>query len=441
MPAKSAHATRSDRSNQRGSTSERSPSNLTTRTETTPQRANKENRADQVDQFSEELSGPGARSSIHDTAPVTESKMATPHEPTIQQLKTVPVLASLFEEIGPLSDGLTINSKIGENQSTLLHVAVQKNDLEAVYYLLKYGADTNAVDKDAKSALHYAVARPNFDATVLLVEHGADINLQDSSGTSVIDYVRNTKQQLDLEYKSVRGLRSQNTRRFNVTKKMLPFLNLQSNQPGTPITTSQGSYVRPLGVNRLDRIKIPTLAVIETQQDQEAVTQGPELDIHEIDGSSGGTDKVATQRSPETPIHAEIEACINAYANMGDFFKNAELVGFDLTKGVNQPLTGFDDGNLLQLACTTEDIKAVKVLLRFGANINHVNTNHESVLDLAVSTANVQLVNDLLSTSLIVPISTENLQQTLGLLDTKIVEEPDSKAILTNERVSKCQAF
>lgn len=54
-----------------------------------------------------------------------------------------------------MNSGAQVDSKT-QNVITPLFVAVEKNELDFVHFLLNSGADINAVDEDGKSVMHVA---------------------------------------------------------------------------------------------------------------------------------------------------------------------------------------------------------------------------------------------------------------------------------------------
>ncbi len=67
-----------------------------------------------------------------------------------------------------------INQK-DEFGNTAMHIAVDKNRMDIVKYLISKGADVNARDKDGRTPLYYLEMRPNEDLEDLLKKHGATI--------------------------------------------------------------------------------------------------------------------------------------------------------------------------------------------------------------------------------------------------------------------------
>ena len=71
-----------------------------------------------------------------------------------------------------LDKGANINS-VTDNNSTLLHLAIQRNEKELIRFLVARGANLNEEDVFGKTPLIYAIQTKQADVVQLLLEHGA----------------------------------------------------------------------------------------------------------------------------------------------------------------------------------------------------------------------------------------------------------------------------
>lgn len=72
-------------------------------------------------------------------------------------------------------------------KATLLHDAVQHDQLEAAAYLLSQGADVNALTDDRLTPLHMAAQNGDVPDIELLLAHHATINPVDAKGWTPLD--------------------------------------------------------------------------------------------------------------------------------------------------------------------------------------------------------------------------------------------------------------
>lgn len=80
-----------------------------------------------------------------------------------------------------LEIGADINVKIGFNDDTLLHVAVNNRDLACCKLLLKNGANVNETNSYGCSPMHYSAFYGFTEISELFKKYGADMELKDSS--------------------------------------------------------------------------------------------------------------------------------------------------------------------------------------------------------------------------------------------------------------------
>jgi ankyrin repeat protein len=73
----------------------------------------------------------------------------------------------------------SVNARGFGRKETPLHVALRKGQVEIVWVLLKYGADTEARDYYDYSPLEHASREGHAELAQVLLEHGADANSQD----------------------------------------------------------------------------------------------------------------------------------------------------------------------------------------------------------------------------------------------------------------------
>ncbi len=87
-----------------------------------------------------------------------------------------------------------------DNYMTPLHLAINKGSDVIVKTLIKNGADVNIVGEFEQTPLHLAVICGNLKLTKLLISSGADVSLVDEKNLSVLDYAKDEKNNVLIEY-------------------------------------------------------------------------------------------------------------------------------------------------------------------------------------------------------------------------------------------------
>lgn len=102
------------------------------------------------------------------------------------RIHSEPLNKETVEEM--LSLGAGINDRTLEGRG-LLHIAVEKNDIAFVDYLLKKNVNPNIKDNSGKAPIHLIKSGENdIDIASLLMKHGADVNASDEEGNLPVHY-------------------------------------------------------------------------------------------------------------------------------------------------------------------------------------------------------------------------------------------------------------
>ena len=91
-----------------------------------------------------------------------------------------------------VKNGAVINYK-DDNNTRLLNIAVDTNNLDMVSFLLDKGARVNGKDASGKTPLILAASKGYFDIAKTLLDSGARMHSSDSDGLSAIDYAIKNK--------------------------------------------------------------------------------------------------------------------------------------------------------------------------------------------------------------------------------------------------------
>ena len=87
-----------------------------------------------------------------------------------------------------LEAGAEVCESDSENEERqAIHYAALANNHTAVYYLLKYGAETDVQDEEGNTPLHLAAKYGNLAATRVLLKAGAALHLTNAEGQTALD--------------------------------------------------------------------------------------------------------------------------------------------------------------------------------------------------------------------------------------------------------------
>jgi ankyrin repeat protein len=89
-----------------------------------------------------------------------------------------------------------------DSYMTPLHISVTKGNIKAIKKLIKNGADVNMVGEFEQTPLHLAVICGNLKMAKVLIKNGADILLVDEKNLSVLDYAKDEKNNIIIDYLS-----------------------------------------------------------------------------------------------------------------------------------------------------------------------------------------------------------------------------------------------
>ena len=84
-----------------------------------------------------------------------------------------------------------LDSTRNEEGKTLLHLAVEEDDISLVEYLLDKGVKVNVYDLHGDTPLHYAIRKGYTNLSQILIKNGADVNAKNSNGQTPIFYAVN----------------------------------------------------------------------------------------------------------------------------------------------------------------------------------------------------------------------------------------------------------
>ena len=84
--------------------------------------------------------------------------------------------------------GRDVNQRFERYDQTALHIAAEKNLLEAAKWLINEGADLEARDWIGKTPLHRAAMEHSVDVARLLISRGAKVNAKSEGGSTPLHF-------------------------------------------------------------------------------------------------------------------------------------------------------------------------------------------------------------------------------------------------------------
>lgn len=91
---------------------------------------------------------------------------------------------------------------VDSDGNTALHIAIQRNNIDMLNFLLNKGINAQAVNKKRETSIHLAVLEGRTTQTVitLLLNRGVDINAVNQEGESALDYALREKDEKTAEF-------------------------------------------------------------------------------------------------------------------------------------------------------------------------------------------------------------------------------------------------
>lgn len=121
---------------------------------------------------------------------------------------------------------------IEQGSPSLLHRAIERDDLETTILLLRWGANINRRNKSSYTPLMVAVERRNILIVKLLLEHGADLTAKSNSGVSAA-YLSHGSAELTRILDDARFLKGPHI--DNTTEEEAPAPSVTKGLPRAPI--------------------------------------------------------------------------------------------------------------------------------------------------------------------------------------------------------------
>lgn len=295
------------------------------------------------------------------------------------------------------------------NGDTALHIATKNGDIAIVKMLVDAKCDINAVDENGATALVFAAKIGNKNLVEYFIEKGADIQKTDCYGKTYKDYYAPDK---ETEKRAENPIEEK--RKISI-----------GNNAGRKYAVVFGSSKDPViqAVKDRNRSKLESL-----------IAEGQGLDTPDSFGNtalmyavnmqniylincllSNGANASASNIYGQTPLHCAVSklnasivsmlcsagAEINAFDNdrnsplvVAIKFKSAKIMSNLLDLGAD-PYIRFNGNNALTYICSNDDCDMARIFLNkvSSFDINWVNENGQTALDIAKERKNISLQN------------------------------------------------
>lgn len=295
------------------------------------------------------------------------------------------------------------------NGNTALHIATKNGDITIVKMLVDAKCDINAVDENGATALVLAAKIGNKNLVEYFIENGADIQKTDCYGKTYKDYYAPDK---ETEKRAENPVEE---------KRKISIGNTAGRKYAIVFGSSKDSVIQ--AVKDRNRSKLESL-----------ITEGQGLDTPDSFGNTAlmyavnmqnvylincllanGANASASNIYGQTPLHCAVSklnesivsmlcsagAEINAFDNdrnsplvVAIKFRSPKIMSNLLDLGAD-PYIRFNGNNALTYICGNDDYEMARILLNkvSSFDINWVNENGQTALDIAKERKNISLQN------------------------------------------------
>lgn len=293
--------------------------------------------------------------------------------------------------------------------STALHIATKNSDVAIVKMLVDAKCDINAVDENGATALVLAAKRGDKNLVEYFIEKGADVQKTDFYGKTYKDYYAPDK---ETEKRAENPVEE---------KRKISIGNNAGRKYAVIFGSSQDSVIQ--AVKDRNRSKLESL-IAEGQGLDTPDSFGNTALMYAVNMENGylincllanGANASASNIYGQTPLHcavSKLNASIismlcsaGAGINMIDNDRNSPLVvaiKFRSPKIMSNlldlgadPYIRFNGNNALTYICGNDDYEMARILLNkvSSFDINWVNENGQTALDIAKERKNISLQN------------------------------------------------
>jgi ankyrin repeat protein len=276
-----------------------------------------------------------------------------------------------------------------DSKGTLLHTAVEVNEINTAEILLRYGASVDSLDDFQRTPLSIAAEFGRLDMVTLLLRHGADVNARD----------------LDLETPAMKAAKQGYDKIVHELKKAGADFTIQDvlgrTALGHGVTGDNPAVLMHLLEDRYslhqhdeDGELYSVIAFFNSSTRMRTYILNTDLDLTAHTKTKGNLfHGLADQGSKRFVKHAlrRVPACdvvrllnirsepANSALYVAAKFGSVDIISMFLDAGADIEFEGGQFGTPLMVACEAGNIETVRLLVRRGAKISYSRGSHESI--------------------------------------------------------------
>ncbi|MEM9423464.1 MAG: ankyrin repeat domain-containing protein [Spirochaetota bacterium] len=332
-----------------------------------------------------------------------------------------------------LSEGSKINERSKQRETPLL-VAVREADSKVVALLLQGGANVSYADLQLKRPVHWAGLNPDINVLQLLLQHGAEPNALGPNAQTPMHFAAELGDPTHLQILMDAGAPIDSNSRFGFTPLMIAvsnrnyeaanFLvnngaNLNHNineKTALPQDTGKLNPVRQnptpetaqpiLAASSVPQPELPSLE--ELEQVQPSRTINPEVENVVIDYFGWSPITLAARQGDYQIVWSLVEAGADFQtSNVRGWYPlhlaaavgTTEVLSYLISRGADITQENTSGMGPLELAATDvqNGAEKLRVLLRAGADLRHLDANGWSAMTYAALLGNREFVRQLLN--------------------------------------------
>ncbi|KAL3478816.1 ankyrin repeat-containing domain protein [Aspergillus californicus] len=283
-----------------------------------------------------------------------------------------------------------------------LYDVAKSGALNAVIFLLRKGADINAVGGEYGTPLQAAVSIDDYEIVKLLVAHGADVNSQGGILGSAIQ-VAAYKGSLEIARLLIDKNANVNAQSNSMFGTALQAAAYEGREEVVRLLLTHGAEINTVGGVHGTALQAATYTV---RREIVKLLLANGADVNAQGGLFGNALQAAVYGGSLELVKLLLGSDAHANAQGGKFgnplqaaaYKgNLEMIDLLLENGADVNARGGEFGNPLQAAAYQGDMQVVKVLLGKGADVNFQGGEFGNAFHAAVYRGSVSLLNLLIS--------------------------------------------